>query len=419
MNSESAPSPWLTEKITPSFHPMKHDIYTETIVIGSGITGVTTAYLLSERGEHITLIDKATPAESATAYTTAFITQEIDTDLSDLVSLFGNEKTKAIWQSHGRAIDVIEEIVQKENIDCEFMRCPAYVYANNAEERKLLEKQAATAKQLSFSINLEKTSSLSFPNAGVMTIYNQAKFHPIKYISALIKAIHKNGGDIFYHTEAKNISGTGPVKVETNHGTITADNIVVATHIPFNNPIQTFAKKGVYTTYILEAEVDRNTFEEALYWDMYNPYHYFRIDKRNTHDRIIIGGEDHRHEIPVNEEKSYSTLEKYLQRVLQKNSYTITRKWNGQIVENIGVALIGRTKNNQYVATGHSGNGMTYGTIAGMIISDTILGRKNSWADLYDPSQIPSIKQLFIKTRDYSEEFIQGAVKNTFKSIEK
>ena len=150
--------------------------------------------------------------------------------------------------------------------------------------------------------------------------------------------------------------------------------------------------------------------------DQSNPYHYFRIDKGEKKDRMILGGEDHRHELPVDPEKQYIALEKYLKTLLPKGRYTITRKWNGPILEpSDGLAYIGRLykKENVYVAMAFSGHGMTYSMIAGKLLSDLILGKKNPYEELYNPLRIPTIKQLLQKGYDYTEELFGGAVKNS------
>jgi glycine/D-amino acid oxidase-like deaminating enzyme len=403
-------SPWLENIHIPDFPQLSSSITTETVVIGAGIAGATTAYLLAKAGKDIVLIDKATPAESTTAYTTAHLSQDLDTEYTDLVSYFGKEKAKLIWESHGTAIDTIENIAKDEQIDCDFLRCPVSIFANDTKELDLLKEEFKTAKETDIPITMHKTS-LPFPSHGYIRIERQAKFHPVKYLKGLIDAAHQHGAKIYYNTEATDIAKNSN-DVRTNHGTIHAKNIIITTHLPFNKPIQTFAKKGAYVTYVIRALIPKRAFPHEMFWDMSNPYHYFRIDNAGSKDSIILGGEDHRKGLPVKSEKAYAKLESYLQKILKDHPYELTHRWNGPIIENASVALIGAINKTQYVATAFSGNGITYGTIAGILFRDAILKKKNPWADIYDPKKIPSIKQILGKARDYTEELMNSGIKN-------
>lgn len=194
---------------------------------------------------------------------------------------------------------------------------------------------------------------------------------------------------------------------------IRAQLVVVATHAPFNKKL--FFKKALYTSYVIEATLPNDAIPEAIYEDTDNPYHYFRIDRLKDKDRMILGGSDHRSDIPVDETKNFEALENYMQHTFAGIPYHITRHWRGPIVEPVdGLAFIGPldTKNIFY-ATGFSGNGMTYSTIAAQLITDLIGGRNNTWLELYDARRIPTVKQLAYKGYDYGEELIHGAVKNT------
>jgi glycine/D-amino acid oxidase-like deaminating enzyme len=180
-------------------------------------------------------------------------------------------------------------------------------------------------------------------------------------------------------------------------------------------------KKGMYYSYVYELEIPKGAIGEGLYEDDHNPYHYFRIDQGENNDRMIIGGEDHRKEIPIDQNRNFNALEKYIQETFPGLMYRIVKRWRGPILEpSDGLPLIGRYDDkepNRYVATAFSGNGMTYGTISGMLISDLILGKKNPWEDFYDPRRALPFKGIILKGRDYIEEFIKGVVKNIIEPL--
>jgi hypothetical protein len=246
----------------------------------------------------------------------------------------------------------------------------------------------------------------------------QGKFHPLKFVAGAARAAENLGARIFEHSKATNIQDDGNRVLVTAAGrTVSAEEVVVATYAPFEDALTTFLKKGMYVSYVLEARLPPGVLREGIYQDAANPYHYFRVDPGQKHDRMIIGGEDHRKELKMDPERNYKALEEYLTGILGDVPYSITRRWFSKVLEpSDGLPLIGRIKPRRLVATAFSGNGMTYAAIAGALCRDIILGKKNPWEELYDPRRIPTPGQLAMKGRDYVEEFVGGAVKNWLRS---
>jgi glycine/D-amino acid oxidase-like deaminating enzyme len=362
------------------------------------------------------VLEAETIGSGATSKTTAFITQAVDTPLADLVSMFGSKRARLVWESGEKAIDAIEQIVKQEKIDCGFSRCPLYIYGDTGSEFKSIEEEYTAAKKLGFSVRLHKTNNLPFKTSGHLEIKRQAKFNAGKYLEGLASSAVKNGANIFEHTKAAKTSGKGPFKIKTLHGTVTAKQVIIATYDPLGNPKETRFKKGMYKSYVFELSIPKNRLPEALYVDAHNPYHYFRVDRGRTSDSLIIGGEDHRAELKINPKKNFQALKNYLDRIFPGLDYTINHQWSGPILEpSDGLPLIGKFQPNQFVAAAFSGNGMTYSTISALMFRKLLLGQRHPWQKLYDPTRIPTIKQLAKKGLDYAGEFFGGAAKNIFK----
>ncbi|MBX4200945.1 FAD-binding oxidoreductase [Candidatus Parcubacteria bacterium] len=397
MNAEQQKYPKLGESIA-----------ADAVIIGGGITGLLSAYLLSEAGKKVVLLEKNALGSGATQYTTAFITQVIDTDYRDLTVMMGKPKAKLVAASHGQAIDLIEEIVTKEKIDCNFVRCSNFTYANSIKEVNELSKEAEAMKALGIKVNpLVLKNNLGFVNSGYIEVKNQAKFSARKFITSLGRILQEKGVMIFEESKADAIESDGTAaKVTSGNYTITAPIAIVATYQPFNKPLSLYFKKGFYTTYVMSASIPRGIIKEGIYEDTENPYHYFRIDPDRDHDIITIGGEDHRSLLKFNEKKIFSNLEAYLETILPEVAFKVDSRWTGPILEPVdGLPSIGRSgKENVLYAMGFSGNGMTYGAIAARIFADTILGKKNPLEKVYAAQRTPSLKSLLIKGRDYSEE---------------
>lgn len=397
-----------------SFPQLKNSVHVDVLIIGGGITGITCAYLLSQSKLKVALIEKSKLGFGATGVTTAFLTESIDTYTSDLIKMFGAEKTKSIIGSHKYAINETEKIIKENKIACEFSRCSNYVFSVDEKSAELLEEEEKETLALGIQIYFKKDSKLNFKNSGYLEIKNQAKFHPLKYLSALTKLASKNGVKFFEKTEATKISGENKYLIETPNAKISADKIIVATYAPFNDEL--YFKRAHYDSYVFELEAKSN-LQDGTYEDTLTPYHYFRVDK----SRIIFGGEDHRSDFPIDDSKCFQALEDYFKKIFPKLKYKIVRKWKGPILESIdGLAYIGNHKDkNIFYATGFSGNGMTYSMIATQIIVYQILGKKDAqlkkFAEIYNPSRIPTLNQLAHKGLDYSKEMIGGAIKNSLK----
>jgi Rieske Fe-S protein len=219
----------------------------------------------------------------------------------------------------------------------------------------------------------------------------QAQFHPLKYLAGIAKAIRRDGGQIFTDSHADRIEGGSPAEITVGDRTVTADAVVVATNAPINDLVAIHTKQAPYMSYVIGARVPRAAVSKALYWDTQESYHYVRLHGvDDEHEILIVGGEDHKSGQADDTAERHARLEAWArQRFPQMQQVEFV--WGGQVMETIdGLAFIGRNpldKDNVFVATGDSGMGMTHGTIAGILLTDLILGRENRWETLYDPSR--------------------------------
>jgi nitrite reductase/ring-hydroxylating ferredoxin subunit len=220
----------------------------------------------------------------------------------------------------------------------------------------------------------------------------QAQFHPLKYLAGLVKALMRDDGRVFGQTHATKIEGGSQARIETSHGpVVTSDVIVVATNTPVNDRVAIHTKQAPYVTYVIGVRIPTGSLTRALYWDTGDPYHYLRLQREDDYDVLIVGGEDHKTGQANDGNERFARLEQWTRERFPQ-SLEVEYRWSGQVMEPVdGLAFIGRNpldEDNVYIATGDSGQGMTHGTIAGMLLSDLIQGRKNKWEDLYSPSRI-------------------------------
>jgi len=412
---------WVDSTEPLSYNKLTLDKEADVVVVGGGIAGVSVAYNLSKGGKKVMLVEDGYIGSGETGRTTAHLVTALDDRYYSLERIFGEEKTKRIAESHANAIDFIEHTVRKEQIDCDFQRLDGYLFLHPNDKPENLVKEYEASKKAGLPV--EKVMLIpGMRNAeGAIRFSGQAQFHPLRYIKALCEAIVYNGGEIFTNTHASVIDHTG---IQSDEGyRINAKHVVVATNTPVNNTYAMHLKQYPYRTYVIAAKVKKDSLPKALWWDTGDPgtndsippYHYVRTQPYNDeYDLLIAGGEDHPTGLAEteyrSEEERYAYLESWTREHFTDVGETVYR-WSGQVLEPMdSIAYIGRNpfdKNNVYIATGDSGNGMTHGTIAGMLIPDLIDGKENPLSEIYDPSRF----KLFSAGDVFFKELAGGLIK--------
>ncbi|MBX0332006.1 FAD-dependent oxidoreductase [Pontibacter sp. HSC-14F20] len=391
---------WVENIAMPVTSPLHDNIKCDVCIVGAGIAGVTTAYLLAKEGRDVVLLEAKEIGGGETSRTTAHLSNALDERFDALIRLFGEDGARLAAQSHGKAIDKIEEIIKEEKIDCDFARVDGYLFATDNQQQNDLMKELEALQKIGWlDVVLRKHAPLSslteFP---CLQYPNQAHFHVLKYLSALADAFINAGGRIFPQTKVERFE-TGPVvSVVSKEGhAVSANHLVVTTNTPINDMVTMHTKQAPYRTYAIGLAVRQGEVPDALYWDMEDPYHYVRLlkgkaggDNAEDLDLLIVGGEDHKTGQGDHLSERFSALERWTRKHFPMAKEVVYR-WSGQVLEPVdGLGFIGRNpgdSENVYIATGDSGHGMTHGTIAGMLITDLIQGRPNAWEKLYDPAR--------------------------------
>lgn len=393
--SGSSLSFWWATADVPRYPALQEDAEADVCIVGAGIVGITTGYLLAKSGKKVILIDDGPVAGGETGRTTAHLVCALDDFFSEIEKMHGEEGARIAAQSHIAAVDRIETIVREEKIDCDFERADGYWFAEDEDGGAELDAEAEAAKRAGISgvERMAQIPGVPFKTRAALRFANQAQFHPLKYVAALAKAIERDGGRIFCgsHVESLEKRPRRP-RVKTSDGhSVTADAIVFATNTPVNDWVTMHTKQAAYRTYVIAVGIPSAAVPLGLYWDNLDPYHYVRLAKDGKGGTVlIVGGQDHKTGQADDQNERFETLVEWTRERFPKAG-DVLFQWSGQIIEpNDQMAFIGRNPgdDNIYIATGDSGNGMTHGTIAGILITDLIVGRGNSWEKLYNPSRI-------------------------------
>ncbi len=392
-DSGATRSIWMRTAEVPQYQALGHDADADVCVVGAGIAGITTAYLLAREGQRVIVLDDGPVAGGETGRTTAHLTWALDDFYSHIERMHGAEGARIAAASHRGAVDLIEEIVRGEGIDCGFERLSGYWFAEDADGRSELAEELEAARRAGVGevALLDQIPGVPFRTAVALRFGNQGQFHPLRYIAALARAIVREGGRIHGSTHVADLVRKSPrPEVRTAGGhTVTAGAVVFATNSPVNDWVKMHTKQAAYRTYVVGLRIPSGTVVRGLYWDNLDPYHYVRLAEDDGGEVLIVGGQDHKTGQADDQEARFDALVEWT-RERFPNAGDVLYRWSGQVIEpNDYMAFIGRNPGDDriYIATGDSGNGMTLGTIAGMLITDLILGRENRWEKLYDPAR--------------------------------
>ena len=387
-------SVWMATADKLQFPVLQADIDTEVCVIGAGIAGLTTAYLLSLEGKAVVLIDAMHVGAGETGRTTAHFFPP-DDRYFEIERSFGAGNAQLVADSFHQATNLVESIARDENIDCEFERLDGYLFSLTEQGYSDLDKELAAARRAGAVVNrLEQVPGLSFDTGPCLQFANQAQFHPLKYLNGLAEAFVRNGGKIYAQTRASSIDPVNTVQVViTPNGKISANAVVVATNTPFNDRLVMHTKQAGYLTYVIGLRVPKGSVPRILLWDTGDPYYYVRLetpDQDADHEILVVGGADRKVGQDDHPEQRYDEIEAWV-RERYPMAGSVDFRWSGEVMEPAdGLAYLGRNPmddKNVYLITGDSGNGMTHCTAGAMLITDLIRGRNNPGEELYSPSR--------------------------------
>ena len=345
---------WVQTTQRPSFFSLENDLDTDVCIIGAGITGIMTAYMLINSGLKICLIDKGEICSGVTKNTTAKITSQHNLIYKYLDDTFGENFARKYLKSNEEAIDTIEKIVKTEKIDCEFIRTDNYIYTCQDEYIQKIKDEATTIKKLGLDVELVDKINLPFKIKLGIKAPNQAKFHPLKYLYKITELLKQNKVEIYTNSRVQDIQRKGEkYQIKTNENTINSKYVVMATHYPIKNfPGLYFLKMYQDMSYEIAIE-PHNKIPTGMYISAETPTTSFRPINDQL---LIIGGQNHKTgDTSKNLDLCYKSIETYSKEIFP--SMQLKYKWNTEDCISLDkVPYIGEFSNlmpNLYIATGY------------------------------------------------------------------
>lgn len=393
--------------------PLTEDVTVDVCVIGAGVAGLLTAYQLIDDGHRVLVLDDGPIGGGETSRTTAHLSNAWDDRYQELERIYGLDACRLCADSHTTAIDLIERVIEREQIQCHFGRVDGYLFLPPGETPSLLENEYAVARKAGLDVSLVSDARLGRRALSqCLKFPRQGQLLGLEFLDGLARAIERRGNRIHCGVRVTEVVA-GPVVHTASRVTIRAQSVVCATNSPLTDHVRLSLRQAPYRTYALAIRVPPGSVEPGLYWDTsqeagnpHAPYHYVRFlhppgaQGGGEPATLIVGGEDHKTGHGDEGEQCWTRLELWARDLFDFDD--VVHRWSGQVYEpSDGLAFIGRSPSveHTYLVTGDSGMGFTHAGIAALLISDLVAGRHNPWESLYNPRRAP-LKTLLRATSE-------------------
>lgn len=381
---------WMNSVSSPSRPSLESDLETDVVVLGAGIVGLTAALVLAREGRQVVVIDMYRVGSGTTGHTTGKVTVSHNLVYSKLCAQHDVRTAQAYAQANQDGLRWIEDLIETNNIACDYERKANYVYCEDDSQASALRKEAEAARDAGLSVSFMREAPLPFPTAAAIRTDDQGQFHAGKYLLALADLVEKAGGQIYENTRALDIESDERCKVKTTGGTIKASSVIMATHYPFADRGFFFARVRPSRAYIVAGPVDPARAPEGMFISTGSPTRSIRTIPDGDRLLLAVAGAGHM----VGED--YDTTDNYERLALwaadRFGVNEITHQWSAQDgITADGIPYAGtawRTVRNVYAATGFAKWGLTNGTVCAQLIANQILGIKDAYEWLYDPHRL-------------------------------
>ncbi len=365
---------------------LEKSIETTVLIVGGGITGITCAYCLAEKGLRPVVIEAGALCDGTTGNTTGKVTIQHDDIYSTLEKKYSLDAAKIYAKSQTSALDFVRNVVKKESIECQLAESTAYLYASSEGDAKKIEDEYMAALNIGIEAVMLKSPSFPNENFGMVGFKKQAVFHPVRYVTSLAKAAEAMGARIYCETKAFKVEDGEEIVVHCDNGIkIKTKHLVEATQYPiYDGPNLFFARLYPKRSYGIAVRTKRD-WEDGSYINLSGPSRSIRTHKENGERILIVVGEGHTTGRSQEDTQiHYDNLIGFADSIAGVDK--VLAKWSAQDYDTPdSIPYIGRIsdKSNIYVGAGYKKWGLSTGTLAGIMISELIADGKCEYEDFY------------------------------------
>jgi glycine/D-amino acid oxidase-like deaminating enzyme/nitrite reductase/ring-hydroxylating ferredoxin subunit len=389
-------SVWLATAGRPAHPPLDRDLDVDVVVVGAGITGLTTALLLQQRGATVAVVEADRVGARTTGRTTGKLSSQHGLHHHQLRSQAGDDVARTYAEANQAAIATIERLAGECDADCDLVRAPSYLWTVDPDRVQDLRAEDEAARALGLPSTFTTETDLPFEVAGAVRFDDQAHFHAIRYADALARTFAARGGTIVEQTRAMGVEeDDDSVTVQTERGSVRARQAVLATLIPFLDRGGFFAKMRPKRAYGVAALLDTPP-PPGMHMNVENPTRSTRpwIVDGEARGLIIVGeGHETGHDDPT--PARFGALEAWVRKHFDVASFE--HRWSAQDFYPADERpYIGRSPRSRrvFVATGFKKWGLTNGTVAAEILSSVALGDDHPWLHAFDATRIGDAKAI-------------------------
>ncbi len=376
-----------------SFAPLAGDLEVDVAIVGGGITGITTAALLARAGRRVAVLEAMRVGYGTTGYSTGNLYAPVDSYLHSLADKWGWDRTRQVVQSRRMAIDLIEQNIFDFHIHCQFLRQPWVLYSTDAApaEDDTIEREYQACARCGLDARVTNELPLPYSIGKALVVSYQAQFHPLQYVRQLAAAIRSERCHIFEGTPVVDID-QGHAAVRTAQHTVRAQHVVLATHTPKGfNTLQT--ELGPYREYAVAGRLADKQLAGGIFWSAGAERLSTRLVEVDGRPHVLMIGERHKTGQRDDPDAAWRKLEQILR--ARFNLLSLEYRWSAQHYRPAdGLPYIGPSigSNHLYLATGFATDGLVYGTLAAILLSEQIAGRSTEYDELYSPRRFTPVK---------------------------
>jgi glycine/D-amino acid oxidase-like deaminating enzyme/nitrite reductase/ring-hydroxylating ferredoxin subunit len=425
-NIPQFPKTYWREIELPAFDKLNEDISVDVAIVGAGIAGISAAYLLANEGLKVAILEAGNILNGTTGHTTAKLTAQHNIIYDEFIHHFGEEKARLYYESHMKAIQFVETIVKDQGIDCDFSHEDAYIYATTDEYVEKLKTEWEAYQKLGIDGAIKDTIPFQkIPAKAALVMRNQAQYHPLKFLKALLDDAVKAGCSVYENTTANTIKNDAayPAVVTKSGHRVEGKHVIIASHFPFYDiPGLYFARMYPERSYALGIKTDKD-YPGGMYISADGPTRSIRYTPLNGEKLLIIGGENHKTGQGINTMKHYEALQDFAEEVFGIKEYAY--RWSAQDLVTLDklpfIGPITSDFKHIFVATGFKKWGMTTGIVAGHLLRDYVMRRDNPYKELYSPSRFhadPDLKSVVTTNADVAKHLIKGKLEFVPKDAE-